>query len=67
MDEQGAPGKAQHKKEVYRRWKWGQVTWEEYRDTIQAYTDGVRKAKVQLELKLESLAKGYQRQQHGLL
>lgn len=55
MDEQGATGKNQHK-EVYRRWKWEQVTRKEYRDTIRAYRDGVGKAKVQLELKMESLA-----------
>lgn len=54
MVEQGATGKIQHK-EVYRRWKWNQVTGEECRHH-QACRDGVRKAKVQLELKMESLA-----------
>lgn len=32
----------------------GQVCWEEYRDTAQLYRDGVRKAKMQLELNLAS-------------
>lgn len=36
--------KLKHKKEVYRWWKQGQITWEKYR--------GVRKAKAQLELNL---------------
>ena len=26
--------KLKHKKEAYRRWKQGQVTWKEYRDTV---------------------------------
>ena len=31
-------------------WKQVQVTWEEYRDTVRACRDLVRKAKAQLEL-----------------
>ena len=41
-----------HKKEVYKSWKQGQVTQEEYRDTVQLCRDGVRKAKAHLELNL---------------
>jgi len=38
-------------KEACKRWKVGQVTQEEHRDTIQTYKDGVGKAKAHLELK----------------
>jgi len=37
---------------MYRQWKQGQATWEEYRDAAQFCKDGVRKAKAQLELNL---------------
>ncbi|KGL92594.1 hypothetical protein N301_15996, partial [Charadrius vociferus] len=46
--------KLKGKKEMHRQWKQGQVSWEEYRDAAQLCRDGVRKAKVQLELNLAS-------------
>ncbi|GAB0206807.1 hypothetical protein GRJ2_003146300 [Grus japonensis] len=45
-------GKVKHKKEAYRGWKQGQVAWEEYRETVQAARDQVRKAKALRELNL---------------
>ena len=42
--------KLKSKRELHRQWKQGQVSWEEYRD-------GVRRAKVQLELDLAEDAK----------
>ncbi|GAB0208353.1 mitochondrial enolase superfamily member 1 [Grus japonensis] len=45
--------KYNHKKEAYRGWKQGQVAWEEYRETVQAARDQVRKAKaLMIELNL---------------
>ncbi|KFQ47588.1 hypothetical protein N333_10656, partial [Nestor notabilis] len=44
--------KLRGKKEAYRRWKRGQVVWEEYRTTVREARDQVRKAKAQLELNL---------------
>ncbi|KAK4810544.1 hypothetical protein QYF61_004507 [Mycteria americana] len=44
--------KLKHKKEAYRGWKQGQVTWEQYRDIVRAPRDEVRKAKAQMELNL---------------
>ncbi|GAB0207101.1 mitochondrial enolase superfamily member 1 [Grus japonensis] len=41
-----------HKKEAYRVWKQGQVAWEEYRETVRAARDQVRKAKALTELNL---------------
>ncbi|GAB0208721.1 hypothetical protein GRJ2_003337800 [Grus japonensis] len=38
-------GKVKQKKEAYRGWKQGQVAWEEYRETVRAARDQVRKAK----------------------
>ncbi|GAB0209948.1 mitochondrial enolase superfamily member 1 [Grus japonensis] len=52
MDEQGAPGKLKGKKEVYRMWKKGLATWEEYRDVVRVCRDATRKAKAHLELNL---------------
>ncbi|KAK4826878.1 LOW QUALITY PROTEIN: hypothetical protein QYF61_011997 [Mycteria americana] len=40
------------KKEMHRQPKQGQVSWEEYRDIAHSVRDGVRKAKVQLELNM---------------
>ncbi|GAB0208699.1 mitochondrial enolase superfamily member 1 [Grus japonensis] len=57
MDEQGAPGQSQTKKEAYRGWKQGQVAWEEYRETVRAARDQVRKAKALTELNLARDAK----------
>ncbi|GAB0177211.1 hypothetical protein GRJ2_000186300 [Grus japonensis] len=45
-------GKLKHKKEAYRGWKQGQVAWEEYRETVQAARDQVRKARALIELHL---------------
>ncbi|GAB0179904.1 hypothetical protein GRJ2_000455700 [Grus japonensis] len=45
-------GKVKPKKEAYRGWKQGQVAWEEYRETVQAVRDQVRKAKALIELNL---------------
>ena len=39
-------------------WKQVQVTWEEYRDTVRASRDEVRKAKAQMELNLARDVKG---------
>ncbi|PKU48851.1 dynein heavy chain axonemal-like [Limosa lapponica baueri] len=50
--------KLKGKKEMQRQWKQGQVSsWEEYRDAAQLCRNGVRKAKVQLELNLATDAK----------
>ncbi|GAB0207663.1 hypothetical protein GRJ2_003232000 [Grus japonensis] len=45
-------GKVKQKKEAYRGWKQGQVAWEEYRETVPAARDQVRKAKALIELNL---------------
>ncbi|GAB0180622.1 mitochondrial enolase superfamily member 1 [Grus japonensis] len=45
-------GKVKQKKEAYRGWKQGQVTWEEYRETVRAARDQVRKAKALIEISL---------------
>ncbi|GAB0202533.1 mitochondrial enolase superfamily member 1 [Grus japonensis] len=46
-------GKVKQKKEAYRGWKQGQVAWEEYRETVRAARDQVRKAKaLMIELNL---------------
>ncbi|GAB0206149.1 mitochondrial enolase superfamily member 1 [Grus japonensis] len=58
MDEQGAPGQSQTKKEAYRGWKQGQVAWEEYRETVQAARDQFRKAKALVEISLARDIKG---------
>ncbi|GAB0209787.1 mitochondrial enolase superfamily member 1 [Grus japonensis] len=52
VDEQGAPGQSEKKKEAYRGWKQGKVAWEEYRETLRAARDQVRKAKALIELNL---------------
>ena len=44
--------KIKHKKEAYRGWKQGQVTWVEYRNTVQMSRDEVRKAEAQMKLSL---------------
>ncbi|GAB0206858.1 mitochondrial enolase superfamily member 1 [Grus japonensis] len=51
-------GKVKHKKEAYRGWKQGQVAWEEYRETVQAARDQVRKAKALIEFSLARDVKG---------
>ncbi|GAB0206541.1 mitochondrial enolase superfamily member 1 [Grus japonensis] len=45
-------GKAKRKKEAYGGWKQGQVAWEEYRETVRAARDQVRKAKALIEISL---------------
>ncbi|GAB0182534.1 mitochondrial enolase superfamily member 1 [Grus japonensis] len=45
-------GKVKQKKEAYRGWKQGQVAWEEYRETVQAAREQVRKAKALIEISL---------------
>ncbi|KFO06993.1 hypothetical protein N312_02671, partial [Balearica regulorum gibbericeps] len=45
-------GKVKPKKEAYRGWKQGQVTWDEYRETVRAARDQVRKAKALMEINL---------------
>ncbi|GAB0210014.1 mitochondrial enolase superfamily member 1 [Grus japonensis] len=45
-------GKVKQKKEGYRGWKQGQVAWEEYRETVRAARDQVRKAKALTEISL---------------
>ncbi|GAB0207239.1 mitochondrial enolase superfamily member 1 [Grus japonensis] len=44
--------KLKGKKEVYRMWKKGMATWEEYRDVVRECRDATRKAKAHLELNL---------------
>ncbi|GAB0188331.1 hypothetical protein GRJ2_001298400 [Grus japonensis] len=51
-------GKLKHKKEAYRGWKKGQVAWEEYRETVRAARDQVRKDKALIELNLARDVKG---------
>ncbi|GAB0178377.1 mitochondrial enolase superfamily member 1 [Grus japonensis] len=45
-------GKVKQKKEAYRGWKQGQVTWEEYRETVRAAREQVRKATALIEISL---------------
>ncbi|GAB0206203.1 mitochondrial enolase superfamily member 1 [Grus japonensis] len=51
-------GKVKHKKEAFRGWKQGQVAWEEYRETVRAAREQVRKAKALTELNLARDVKG---------
>ncbi|GAB0177134.1 mitochondrial enolase superfamily member 1 [Grus japonensis] len=46
-------GKVKQKKDASRGWKQGQVAWEEYRETVQAARDQVRKAKALIEISLD--------------
>ncbi|GAB0180169.1 mitochondrial enolase superfamily member 1 [Grus japonensis] len=45
-------GKVKQKKEAYRGWKQGQVVWEEYRETVRAAREQIRKAKALIEISL---------------
>ncbi|GAB0178119.1 mitochondrial enolase superfamily member 1 [Grus japonensis] len=45
-------GKVIQKKEAYRGWKQRQVAWEEYKETVRAARDQVRKAKALIEISL---------------
>lgn len=56
--------KLRQKKEVYRMWKKGQATWEEYRNIVRVWQVYVKELKGPLEIKY---GKGYQGQQEGLL
>ena len=47
-----------HKKEAYRRWKLRPATWKKHKDIVCICRNEVRKAKVQLELKLVWEVKG---------
>ncbi|GAB0181734.1 mitochondrial enolase superfamily member 1 [Grus japonensis] len=51
-------GKVKHKKEAYSGWKQGQVAWQEYRETVRAAREQVRKAKALIELNLSRDIKG---------
>lgn len=50
--------KLRHEREVYRRWKLGQVNCEEYRSMVWTCRDAVRKAKTRKELNLARNVKG---------
>ncbi|GAB0190944.1 hypothetical protein GRJ2_001559700 [Grus japonensis] len=50
--------KLKTKKEGHKGWKQGQVSWEEYREIVQAARDQVRKAKALIELNLARDIKG---------
>ncbi|GAB0203579.1 mitochondrial enolase superfamily member 1 [Grus japonensis] len=54
-------GKVKQKKEACRGWKQGQVAWEEYRETIRAARDQVRKAKALIEISLAREVKDNQK------
>lgn len=47
-----------YRKEVHRRWKQRQATWEEYKDIAYTYRNVVRKSKIHLELELVRNVKG---------
>jgi len=46
--------KLKWKRKVYRTWKEGQATWEEYKNVVRACREATRKAKVHVELNLAS-------------
>jgi len=48
MDKEGDLAKLKRKKKVYRIWKEGLATWEEYRNVVRACRDATRKAKAHL-------------------
>jgi len=50
--------KVKHRNKAYRGWKQGQVAWKEYRKTVQAAREQVRKAKALTELNLSRDVKG---------
>lgn len=54
MDKQGASGYSQDTKtkEAYRKGRQGQVTWEEYANTVQAWRDALKKTKTHLHFNL---------------
>jgi len=44
--------KLSERKEKYRQWKQGDMSWEKYRDAVWTYREWIRKAKMQMELNL---------------
>ncbi|KFP01038.1 hypothetical protein N300_09760, partial [Calypte anna] len=50
-------GKLKWKRKIYRSWKGGLVTWEEYRTVVRGCREAIRKAKASLELNLASQVK----------
>ena len=44
--------KLREKREMYRKWKQGCVSWEDYRAVVRVCRDRIRKAKAQTELNL---------------
>lgn len=50
MAELGPAGQAEGQEEMHRQQEQGQVSWEQYWDTVSLFRDGVRKTKVQMEL-----------------
>ncbi|KFQ20880.1 hypothetical protein N332_01897, partial [Mesitornis unicolor] len=46
------------RKKIYREWKQGQVSWEDYKEVVQTVRDQVRKAKAQMKLNLARDIKG---------
>ena len=54
-------GLLREKKEMYRKWKKGCVSWEEYRTVVHVCRDRIRKAKAQMELNLERDVKDYKK------
>lgn len=55
------------KKLMCRQWKQGQITSEEYRDEVQLFKDGVRKAKVKLKVDLAKDAKNNKKASTSML
>lgn len=49
------------KREAHREWKQGQVTWDKYRETIQAARDQVKKAEALIKLNLAKDTSGERR------
>jgi len=49
--------KLKSKRELHSQWKQGQISCKEYKDAVQLCTEGVRRAKAQLELNLARDAK----------
>jgi len=54
MAELRPAGQSKGQEELQRQWMQGQVSWEEYTDAAQLCRDGVRRAKVRLQLNLAS-------------
>ena len=50
MIDQDLLSRVGEKKEKYKQWNQGWVAWEEYRDAVRMYRDGIKKVKAQMEL-----------------